>query len=287
MPIGTLIRKIQCQRRDLDQPAAEDRPEDRAEQHRHAEDRHQPAHPGRPGGPGHDRHAERHEHAAAEALQDAEADEHLDRRRRWRTGPSRGEEDDGQDVEPLGAEPVGRPAGQRDDRREREGVGRDRPRDGGVREGLPRALGEHGLEGRQGDVDDGDVEDRHDRAEHDHAGDLEDRPVDLVGVVGQCRSGRSGHDDSGSDGGTWTATTPWPRAARAAFIVAPTTEGSARDLCRRHRFLAPSGPAGGVRQCCLRGCLPSTTCVPATLSCSAWRLSSQSGHRPSSRKTMK
>jgi hypothetical protein len=38
------------------------------------------------------------------------------------------------------------------------------------------------LEGRQGDVDDGDVEDRHDRAEDDDAGDLEDGAVDLVGI---------------------------------------------------------------------------------------------------------
>ena len=69
------MRKIQCQRVVLDQPAAEDRAEDRAEQHRHAEDGHQAAHPGRAGRAGHDRHAERHEHAAAEALQGAEADE--------------------------------------------------------------------------------------------------------------------------------------------------------------------------------------------------------------------
>ena len=41
MPIGTLIRKIQCQLACVDQPAAEDRAEDRAEQHRDAEDRHQ------------------------------------------------------------------------------------------------------------------------------------------------------------------------------------------------------------------------------------------------------
>ena len=79
MPIGRLIRKIQCQLRDVDQPAAEDRAADRAEQHRDAEDGHQPADPVRAGGPGHDRHAERHQHAAAEALQHAEADQLLDR----------------------------------------------------------------------------------------------------------------------------------------------------------------------------------------------------------------
>ena len=40
MPIGRLIRKIQCQLSDVDQPAAEDRADDRAEQHRDAEDGH-------------------------------------------------------------------------------------------------------------------------------------------------------------------------------------------------------------------------------------------------------
>ena len=39
------------------------------------------------------------------------------------------------------------------------------------------------LEGRQRDVDHGDVEDRHDRAQHHHAGDLENGAVDVVGVL--------------------------------------------------------------------------------------------------------
>ena len=63
---------------DVDQPAAEDRAEDRAEQHRDAEDRHHPADPVGAGGAGHDRHAERHQHAAAEALQHPEGDQRAD-----------------------------------------------------------------------------------------------------------------------------------------------------------------------------------------------------------------
>ena len=176
----------------LDQPAADDRAEDRAEQHRDAEDRHQAAHPVRAGRPGHDRHAERHQHAAAEALEHPEGDQHLDRGRRGAERGAEREQADRGEVEALGAEPVGGPAGQRDDRREREGVARDRPRHRGVGQRVVDA-GEDGLERRQGDVDDGDVEDRHDRAEHDHAGDLEDRAVDVVGVLGSRGCGSLSH----------------------------------------------------------------------------------------------
>ena len=73
MPIGTLMKKIQRQENDVDEPAAEDRAEDRAEQHRHADDRHDAAHALRAGRAREDRHAGRHDHAAAEALKDAEA----------------------------------------------------------------------------------------------------------------------------------------------------------------------------------------------------------------------
>ena len=90
-----------------------------------------------------------------------------------------GEEHHGGQVEPFGAEPVGGPAGERDDAREGQGVADHRPRDlrgGGV---------ELVLEGLEGHRDDGDVEDGHDRAEHDHAGDDEDFLVELVvGWVG-------------------------------------------------------------------------------------------------------
>ncbi len=71
-PIGTLIRKIQCQLAvSISQPPRIG-PRIGPEQHRHPEDGHQPAHPVRTGRPGHDRHAERHQHAAAEALQHPE-----------------------------------------------------------------------------------------------------------------------------------------------------------------------------------------------------------------------
>ena len=72
-----MIRKIQLPGGVVDQPAAEDRADDRAEQHRDADHRHHPADPVRAGRAGQDRHAERHQHAAAEALQHPEADQRL------------------------------------------------------------------------------------------------------------------------------------------------------------------------------------------------------------------
>ncbi len=104
---------------------------------------------------------------------------------------SAGEQHQGQDVQPLGAEPVGRPSGERDDRGQRQRVGGDRPGHGRVRDGVVGAGGEHRLERRQRDVDHGDVEDRHDRAEHDHPRKLQHCGVDLVGMFGgdDCRHG--------------------------------------------------------------------------------------------------
>ena len=81
-------------------------------------------------------------------------------------------------VEALGAEAVGGPAGERDHGRQRERVAGRHPLDRRQR-GLE-------LTGERVDrhVDDGDVEDRHDRAEHDDPGDPHQRLVELVAVGG-------------------------------------------------------------------------------------------------------
>ena len=177
MPIGRLIRKIQCHEALVDQRATEDGAEDRAEQHRDAEHGHHATDPLRTGGPGQDRHAERHQHAAAETLQDAEEDQHLERGRRRAEHGAGGEERDREEVEALRAEPVRGPAGQRDHAGEGQRVGGHRPGDLGGR-GV-----ELFLEGVQRDGDDGDVEDRHDRPQDDHAGHHQDALVELVGVL--------------------------------------------------------------------------------------------------------
>ena len=76
----------------LDERAAEDRAEDRAEQHRDAEHGHHAADALGAGGAGQDRHAERHQHAAAEALEDPVEDQQLQRRGRRAQHGAGGEE---------------------------------------------------------------------------------------------------------------------------------------------------------------------------------------------------
>ena len=156
----------------VDEPAAEDRAQDRAEQHRDADDAHHAADALRAGGAGEDRHAERHQHAAAEALQHAEGDQRLRRPGEARERRADEEEGDREHVEPLGAEAVGGPAGERDHGRQRERVAGRRPT------GSSSAGVEVSRERVDGDVDDRHVEDRHDRAEHDDGGDEEQRAVE-------------------------------------------------------------------------------------------------------------
>ena len=165
----------------VDQPAAEDRPDDRGDQHRHAEDAHHAAHPMRPGFLGHDRHDRGHDHAAADALEDAEGDQRVGAPGDGAEGRAEHEEGQRPDVDSLGAEPVGRPAGGRDHRGERQRVAGDDPLDRRQR----------GVEvDRQAvdrDVHDRRVEDRHDRAEQDDARDDHRLAVECVGIVrGGC-----------------------------------------------------------------------------------------------------
>jgi hypothetical protein len=127
-------------------------------------------------GAGEDRHAERHQHAAAEPLKDAEADQRLGRPGEPGEHRAADEQRDRGHVEALGPEAIGGPAGERDDRRERERVAGRHPldrREGGVE-----------LTGERVDrhVDDGHVEDRHDRAEHDDPGDHHQRMVEPFAV---------------------------------------------------------------------------------------------------------
>ena len=204
MPIGQVDQEDPVPRRDADQPAAQDRAEDRAEQHRDAEHRHDAADPVGSGGAGQDRHAERHQHAAAETLEDPEAPPASPATSAvaHRTEPAVNRATR-QQVEALGAEPVGGPAGQRDHAGQGQGVGGHRPGHlGGRRVEL-------GLEGLEGDGHHGDVEDRHDGAEDDDAGDDQDAAVEaLVAVAGGSQlvgppgigGGLSGHLPKGREG---------------------------------------------------------------------------------------
>src|SRR3954454_92580 len=90
------------------------------------DDRHHAAEPVRPGGLREGTHADRHDHAAAEALQDAEEDQRA--RRPGQAAQRRAEPEQGDRDHPdlLRAEALGHPPGERDDDREAQHVaGRD------------------------------------------------------------------------------------------------------------------------------------------------------------------
>ena len=170
--IGTLTTKIHCQAALVDDEAADDGPEDRPEQDRHADQRERPSDALRAGALRDQRESDRNEHAAAEALQDTEGDQLAGRRRQRAQRRADGEQRDRGDPGPLGAEALGDPARERDHRRQRQQIaGRD-PLDGAERRvQVPR-------EGVQRDVDDRRVEDRHDEPEGGDAGHHERRPVE-------------------------------------------------------------------------------------------------------------
>ena len=176
----------------LHEPAAEHGPDRRREQHRDAEDPHDPSHVLGPDRSHDDGHADRHQHAAAESLQHAEerparaasaATPHaidasvnsamVTRYRRFVPKRSR------------------RPSGHRNDRALREHVPGHDPRDVRVGAGL-----EVGLQRRDRDVDDRRVEDRHDRAEQH---DAERDP--LVVEASGARFGDDAVVDRGDDCG--------------------------------------------------------------------------------------
>src|SRR4051812_15069663 len=77
--IGMFTKKDPAPGRVAEDPAADARPEYRAEQRRDADDGHDAPEPVRPGGLREDAHADRHDHPAAEALEDAEEDQRAGR----------------------------------------------------------------------------------------------------------------------------------------------------------------------------------------------------------------
>jgi hypothetical protein len=159
----------------VDEEATERRPEDGGEDHRHPDDGHDPAEAGGAGGAREHHRADGHDHAAADALKDAEDDERLRRPRQAGEGRAEREEDHRGDPQALGAEAPCGPAGDRDDRSQREHVAGRHPLDVGQRRVQVAA------ERVEGDVDDRRVEDREDRADDDDGGDAPDVRLDAFG----------------------------------------------------------------------------------------------------------
>jgi hypothetical protein len=99
---------------------------------------------------------------------------------------TRQEQQQREDPRPPGAEPLGRPPGQRDDGGEGEHVAGHHPLDRRDR-GAQVAR-----EGGDGDVHDRQVEDRHDRPQDDDAGEHEDLPAQPVARPVGVRCVRAG-----------------------------------------------------------------------------------------------
>ena len=129
MPTGTLTKKIALPADVLDEQAAERGAEDGGEDDRDADGAHDARHVARAGGLDEVDLADRDQHAAGEALQDARGDQRLERPGEPAERGAGGEEDERDDVEAAGAEAGGGPAGDRDDRGEGEHVAGHDPLD--------------------------------------------------------------------------------------------------------------------------------------------------------------
>lgn len=145
----------------LDEVARQHRAERRGHQDRDAERAHDGAPALRRRDLEHHGHADRRDHAAAEPLQHAEDDQLLrasGERAERRSGREQG---DRSDKHPLGAEFIGHPACERDDRRQRQGIAGHGP--------LQRVQGGSEVfdKSRESDVHDGRVENDHEHAEDD------------------------------------------------------------------------------------------------------------------------
>ncbi len=145
----------------LHEPAGQHRADSRREQNRHAHHAHQHADLIGRAEPVDVGHGNRDDAAAAEALQDAEKDQHVGVLRRGAEHGAHGEQCDGGQEDVLGAKAVRQPSGQRDD----GGLGQRIAGDGPLH-GSERGF-EVDDELLQGHVDGGAVEHDHEDADDD------------------------------------------------------------------------------------------------------------------------
>ena len=219
----------------LDDRAADDGAEHRCEQHRHADDAHHAAHAARARGLSQGDHPDRHDHAAGEALEHAEADQRLGAPGQAAEAAGHDERRHGGHPHPLRAEALGGPPGQRDRGREREQVAGAHPLDRRQRRVQldPQGLQRH--------VHDRRVEDRHDGADDHHDRD----PADVAGqgVVQAARSVRVADDRPRNH----VLKTPAPvidqdqQVAAKNGIAAAIMAGDAQERAARRETLARDG----------------------------------------------
>jgi hypothetical protein len=162
----------------LQEQAAEGRTEDGGKHHGNADEAHDLGQVAGTGGLDEDHLADRRQHSASDALEHAEEDQ-LPARGGQRTQTrTQREDDEGDEVEASRAEAPHRPAGDRNDRGEREQVAGDDPLDA-----LERGM-EIAGEIVERDVDDRRVEHRHDQSHDHHDRDSLDMGLDARGLGG-------------------------------------------------------------------------------------------------------
>ncbi len=156
----------------VQQQPADDGPDHRAERDRYGDQAHDPADPGGPGGARDHGHHDRVDHAAAEALDDAEGDQAL--RVPGEGAERRADQEDRKAQQPhaFGAEPDHGPAGQRNRQGDREQIAGGHPFDGGERRV------ELAAQRADPDVDDRRVQVGHHPAEHHDADECEQSGIE-------------------------------------------------------------------------------------------------------------
>jgi hypothetical protein len=128
-------------------------------------------------GVGDDGHGDRVEHRAADGLHHAEDDQQLQAGRERAQQRAEAEDHQARHEDPLAADPVGRGAGEHQQRRQHQRVGVDGPLQTG------RARVQVALEGGQGDVQNGVVQTHDQQA---HAADREHQQTPAVAQVGHA-----------------------------------------------------------------------------------------------------
>jgi hypothetical protein len=181
----------------VDDESTDDRPEDRAQENRDADERQHAAGLLRTRALRHQREADGDQHPAAEALEDPAADQLADRRREPTQRRPGTEETDRDEPDPLGSEALVHPPRERDDNRQRQQIGgRD-----------PLHRGQRGAEVSrqpvQRHVDDRGVERGHHEADGDDRADDERLTVEaeVVGRRGGAADGHSPHPSTPASAG--------------------------------------------------------------------------------------
>src|ERR1041385_8560892 len=239
MPMGMFTRKTQCQlsesvrmppsRTPMAPPPAATKPKKPMARAAPSGSRHR--------GPGSERQADGGDDGGADALHGAGGDEHALRRGEAARQRGQGEQRDAGEEHAARAVQVAEAAAQQEAAAEGQHVGVDHPRQVGGGEV------QVGLHGRQGDVDDGGVEDLHERAE---AQDGEGEPEAAAGqavAVGGAR-GRRGRSRVGVHGGVSEGQLGSLKAAARAEASAA---GLTAWVCLGSTTWRAAGVAGGAR----------------------------------------